>query len=490
MVTKYTSATIAAAGVAAWPAHPDYFIYSPDINGNTTYYGGWLTAADIGPDRLYSSAGAASDNPVPLVWNGYVPYAAYHLNDPSVVREANGTLAMFVTALPNQYGDSATQMMIHNQTALATSTDGGASWRWDGIVIGMANGCNNTGAWSPSALLIGNNIDLWYHTGATDVVTGAQAPSRVLRTEMNATGTSIVSTAACRDTATNAALQAWNVDVRQASDGTYWMVANDFNNNTIVAYESADGINWTPWSTGGATLINGGDTGAQFNFLTPTILGAGNGQLDIMVTERIANVDIEHTINFALNGSGAANTNFLVSQVVNGVQGVYLPESGAVYTGPTTWLKNEFIAVNSQSLNIIATTPSVFMHGGAGNDALVALAGNNLIDGGYGSNFLTGGSGHDVFYLDAGGGRDTWSTLINVHAGDQLTIWDIASGVNGITWQDNRGAAGFTGATASVTSLSGNTESVTLAGWTAAQAEGLALYTGNIGGRPYMHLSY
>ena len=448
MVIAYKSATIEAADVAAWPANPDYFIYSPDIYGNTTYYGGWLTTADIGPDQLYSSAGVATDNPVPLVWNGFIPYAAYHVNDPSIVCEANGTLAMFVTVLPNQYGNSATQMMIYNQTALATSTDGGASWTWDGIVIGMANGCNNTGAWSPSALVIGNNIDVWYHTGATDVVTGALGSSQVLLTKMNATGTSIDSTVACRDTSTNAALQAWNVDVKQAADGTYWMVANDFTNNTIVAYESADGINWTPWSTSGATLINAGDTGAQFNFLTPTILNVGNGQLDIMVAERIGSVDVEHTINFALNSSSAATTNFLVSHVVNGVQGIYLPESGAVYTGPTTWLNNDFIAVNDENLNIIATTPSVFMHGGAGNDALVALSGNNLIDGGFGSNFLTGGTGQDVFYLDAAGGQNTWSTMVNFHAGDQLTIWDISPGVNGITWHDNMGAAGYTGATA------------------------------------------
>jgi Ca2+-binding RTX toxin-like protein len=353
----------------------------------------------------------------------------------------------------------------------------------------MANGCNNTGAWSPSALAVSSGIDVWYHTGATDVVTGAQGQSQVLLTEMNATGTSIISTVACQDTSTNTALQAWNVDVKQASDGTYWMVANDFNNNSIVAYESTNGIDWTPWSTSGATLINGGDTGAQFNFLTPTILSVGNGQLDIMVAERINNVDVEHTINFGLNSSGAATNNFLVSNVVNGVQGVYLPESGAVYSGNTTWLNNEFIAVNAQNLNIIATTPSVFMHGGAGNDALVASSGNNLIDGGFGSNFLTGGSGQDVFYLDAADGQRTWSTIVNFHAGDQLTIWDIAPSVKGITWQNNLGAAGYTGATATVTSLSGYTESVTLAGWSAAQANGLALDIGNISGRPYMHLS-
>jgi Ca2+-binding RTX toxin-like protein len=488
VVKRYASSTIEAASAVAWPATPDYFIYSPDVFNNATYYGGWLTIADIGPDQLYQSAGAATDNPVSLVWNGYVPYGAYHVNDPSVVAEANGTLAMFVTALPNADGNSSTLMMEYNQTALATSTNGGASWTWQGIVIAENNGYNNTGAWSPSALVVGNQIDLWYNTGATDVVTGVTAPPEVLLTTMDATGTKVQSTVVCYDTSTNAPLTAWNVDIKQAADGTYWMVANYFANNTLVAYESADGINWTPWSTSGATLVKAGNTGDQFNFLTPTILSVGNGQLDIMVAERIGNSDIEHTINFNLT-DGLPTDDFLVSNVVNGIQGVYLSEAGETYSGPVTYLEDDFIYLGPEDLNIIATIPNVFLRGGSGNDALVAQSGNNVLDGGTGSNFLTGGPGHDTFYLEAGDGQDAWSTIVNFHSGDQLTLWDLAPGVKGITWKDNMGAAGYTGATGCVTDCSGNTASVTLAGWSVAQAAGLDVSFGVDNGLLYMHLS-
>ena len=470
MVKQYNSATIVAATMLAWGAKPDYFIYSPDVYGNTTYLGGWLTTADIGPDQLYSSAGAVTDNPVPLVWNGFIPYGTYHVNDPSIVCEQNGTLAMFVTALPNLYGDSPAQMMIYNQTALATSTNGGTSWTWDGIVIGMANGYDNTGAWSPSASVIGNNIDVWYHTGATDIVTGSVASSKVLLTKMNATGTDIVSTCVCYDTSTNAPLTTWNVDVKQAADGTYWMVSNDFNNNTIVAYESANGVNWTPWSTSGAILINAGDTGDQFNFLTPTILSVGNGQLNIMLAERIGGVDVEHTINFNLT-NGAPTNDFLVSDVVNGIQGAYLPEAGAAYSGPITWLNNEFVYLGPENLNITALVPNVFLRSGSGMDGLNVsqVNGNNILDGGAGSNFLTGGTGDDTFYLDnRHPTTPVFSTIVKFHAGDNMTIW----GVNPTDFSemvlDNQGAPGYTGVDLIFTHPNQPAVSFVLAGYTSA----------------------
>jgi Ca2+-binding RTX toxin-like protein len=476
--------------VADAPYGLDYMIYSPDVACNgEEYLGGWLTAADIGPDQLYQSPGASTDAPVPIVWTNGDPYDTWHLNDPSVVRETNGTLAMFVTALSNVYGYDAAGMSSHNLVGLATSTDNGASWTWDGIVIGQFNGIDNTGAWSPSAMTAGTDIDLWYHTSTTDVATGLPASAGVMRSVMDSTGTTLLSTEQCINTATGQPLYAANVDVAQAADGTYWMVANDYasasNLYQLVAYESTDGINWTPWSTGGATLLSAGPTGM---LLTPTILRVGNGNLDIMYSEKIGNNTVEHTADFSLSDGPSADV-FLVANVFNGVQGVMTPEQGQTYDGPVSYLDNQFIYLGNDNLNIVAATPNVFLRGGNGDDALVALAGNNVLDGGMGSNFLTAGTGHDVFFSEAGGGADTWSTIAGFKPGDELTIWDITPNVRGVVWQDNMGAAGYKGATETVLDEQGHASSVTLAGWSAASARALSVDFGTSGGHTYMHIS-
>ncbi len=489
-VHQYASSTLLSDCVADAPYGLDYMIYSPDVACNgEEYLGGWLTAADIGPDRLYQSPGASSDAPVPIVWTNGAPYGSWHLNDPSVVREANGTLAMFVTALSNVYGDDLAAMANRNLVGLATSTNSGATWTWDGIVIGQYNGIDNTGAWSPSAMTVGDTIDLWYHTGSTDVVTGQAASACVMRSVMNATGTTLLSTEDCINTATGRPLYVANVDVAQAADGTYWMVSNDYASGSdlykLDAYESTDGIDWTPWSTSGATLLAAGPAGM---LLTPTILSVGNGNLDIMYSEKIGNNTIQHTADFNLSNGPSADA-FLAANVIGGVQGVMLPEAGQTYTGPVSYLDNQFIYLGPDNLNIMATTPNVFLRGGDGNDALVALSGDNVLDGGMGSNFLTGGSGHDVFFSHAGGGANTWSTIAGFKPGDELTIWDITPSVTGVVWHDNLGAVGYQGATEILTDEQGHASAVTLAGWSAASAGALSVDFGTTGGHTYMHVA-
>jgi serralysin len=137
----------------------------------------------------------------------------------------------------------------------------------------------------------------------------------------------------------------------------------------------------------------------------------------------------------------------------------------------------------------MATTPNVFLRGGNGDDALVALSGTNVLDGGMGSNFLTGGSGHDVFFSHAGGGGNTWSTVAGFKGGDELTIWDITLGTTGIVWHDSPGAPGYQGATEILQDAQGNASSVTLAGWSAASASHLSVDFGTTGGHTYMHIA-
>jgi hypothetical protein len=54
---------------------------------------------------------------------------------------------------------------------------------------------------------------------------------------------------------------AFNPDIKQVADGSYWMVTNRMRSLgaakglDIVAYHSVDGLNRTPWNGGDAALI-------------------------------------------------------------------------------------------------------------------------------------------------------------------------------------------------------------------------------------------
>jgi len=139
------------------------------------------------------------------------------------------------------------------------------------------------------------------------------------------------------------------------------------------------------------------------------------------------------------------------------------------YTGPVAGLREQYINITSDSLNISVSTPNWFLHSGGGNDALAANSGNNVIDGGTGSNFLTGGSGTDTFFVDdRSAPADIWSTVSGFHAGDAATIWGVTPQDFDLTWVDGQGAANFTGLTLHATASGQPTASLTLAGYTSA----------------------
>lgn len=447
-------------------------VYSPDAAPNGVLYtGGWKTTADIGPDRLYQQnwAGGA---PTEIVWNGWNPYSTYHLNDPSVV-QVGGVLEMFVTALDNSYGATAA-MFDRNLTGEATSVDGGASWTWQGIVIGQFNGYDGTGAWSPSALVVGNSVDIWYGTGAHDLRTGAAMPSRVLETTLGG------ATVQCMDTATGTPLSAENVDVYRAADGTYWLTGNDYTHTyDIVMYKSQDGVNWTPWSPAGPVFLASHDA----TIYTPTIIGVNGSNVDMMFSQVSNGVSVQERVTV----DTSKNNNFIEQTVVGGKVTGETIVAGDAYIGPVSGLDSEIISITHANLNIIATTPNVFISAGDGDDGLRASSGFNVLNGGGGSNFLTGGPGNTTFFSQLGD-VSTWSTITDFHVGDSITIWNVAAG-NKINWQDGKGAAGYTGATGTISDVSGHSSSITLSGYSAAQASHLNVSFGTTGGLSYLAIN-
>ena len=122
-----------------------------------------------------------------------------------------------------------------------------------------------------------------------------------------------------------------------------------------------------------------------------------------------------------------------------------------VYSGPVAGLQRQYIWSSPDGAAISSDAPDVFLHGGAGSDALAVSRGSNVLDGGGGSNFLVGGAGfdggHDTFFLDERGGSVTWSTLVNFHAGDTATVFGFQTGVSTRLWTGSEGAVGYNGLT-------------------------------------------
>lgn len=176
--------------------------------------------------------------------------------------------------------------------------------------------------------------------------------------------------------------------------------------------------------------------------------------------------------------------------MTDAVTGVSTSPQGDVYTGPVSYLQQQFIYSGADNVAISSTVPNVFIHGGAGNDAIAVTSGTNVLDGGQGSNFLVGGTGDDTFFLDARGGQVSWGTLVNFHAGDAVTIWGFDPTVSTRFWDGTSGAGGYTGPTMRV-ALDGTTvtSSVTFAGLSAADQAKLVFTTGTQGGSPYLYIT-
>ena len=167
---------------------------------------------------------------------------------------------------------------------------------------------------------------------------------------------------------------------------------------------------------------------------------SGPGNLDVATTLQ-AGAQVTLTYRYVSAALSYTNTR-------TGQGGTATPD---VYSGPVAGLQRQYIWPGTDGVAIAASVPDVFLHGGAGDDALSVSGGSNVLNGGAGSNFLTGATGgdggHDSFFLDARGGGVTWSTLVNFHAGDTATIFGFRDGTSTRPWTASDGAAGYQGLT-------------------------------------------
>ncbi len=171
--------------------------------------------------------------------------------------------------------------------------------------------------------------------------------------------------------------------------------------------------------------------------------------------------------------------------------------AGAAYAGPVASLQSQFIWAGADGIAVTAAKPDVFLHGGAGDDALTTTGGTNVLDGSGGSNFLVGATGADggtdTFFIDGRAGT-TWSTVVNFHHGDAVTIWGYQAGVSTLPWTASEGADGYKGATFHSELAGAGTgvnASATFAGISLADVQAkLTTTNGTVGGLSYLNIAY
>lgn len=208
--------------------------------------------------------------------------------------------------------------------------------------------------------------------------------------------------------------------------------------------------------------------------------------------EPLSQVDI--TLMDAL-GWNALKTQVVVTD--QSKSGITVAVPITLYQGPVAGLNFQYSYTGSDNTNVTATVGNQFVHTGAGTDAIDFrnVIGNNVLDGGTGSNFLVGttnAASHDTFFLDdRSPPADIWSTVVNFHAGDAVTIFGITPTSATVSWVDNQGASGYQGLTAHVVTPGHPEASITLAGLTTADlANGhLSLtYGTEPDGTPYLYI--
>jgi hypothetical protein len=142
---------------------------------------------------------------------------------------------------------------------------------------------------------------------------------------------------------------------------------------------------------------------------------------------------------------------------------------GTVYNGAVAGPVQDYINVTPDSLNITATTPNWFLQAGTGENALTVTSGTNVLESS-GSAFLTGGTGSDTFNIeDQAVTADSWSTIVNFHAGDNATLVGVSASDFTLTWLAGEGAPGGTGLTLFAEATGKPVIALTFAGFTQAE---------------------
>ena len=158
---------------------------------------------------------------------------------------------------------------------------------------------------------------------------------------------------------------------------------------------------------------------------------------------------------------------FIVKDTTTGTE---IELAGTAYSGPVSYLKEQYVSPTQDSVNVNTTVPDAFIVTGNGNDGIDTSkgGGQNVIDAEGGSNFITGGAGNNTIFLDDRNlGADIWTTITDFHAGDAVTLYGLTPSQI-YSWWNGLGASGYQGLTMVMQQKGEPNASLTLTGYTTA----------------------
>lgn len=160
------------------------------------------------------------------------------------------------------------------------------------------------------------------------------------------------------------------------------------------------------------------------------------------------------------------------------------------YAGPIDNVQSQFLYDGATPLAIAAQQAGMLISSAATATAIALLGGTNVVEVAAGSGFATSGAGTDTFLLHADQAVTTWNTLVNFHAGDNVTIYGVPSDAN-YWWDYSAGASGYTGATLRIDVDHDGTidSSVTFAAKSLAETSHFTMAPGHVGGMNYLQLA-
>lgn len=246
--------------------------YSPSVlsdQGVRKMWTGWLTDAFF-PTIPNSSGLSFIPRANEIFYSEYINGAwtkpspehtfrkgGFQINDPSVIKYPglNSLVMMYYTALDNT--DAKQKIFNRHQIGLALNAGKGQSWIDRGIVISYTESGDGKGASSPSAIIVDDEIWVYYHTGTSDFT---KPINWLVRFSANAS-------AATASIAPPERLNLigfipnnpdWilsNLDVSYRNS-QFVLLANTSDLKKIIRLVSDDGINWRRPSSGPHIMIN------------------------------------------------------------------------------------------------------------------------------------------------------------------------------------------------------------------------------------------
>lgn len=278
-----------------------YGLYSPVVieegGGKRLFVGGWASEGDpnayleamtaggdpdehFGPDKIFT--GPLGSTPEQTAASLKLAFAqkGYHVNDPTVIHppsepgvDRSGWLYMYFTMLDNKLAErcrkegkrlvECTYVFEGHDVGLASSVDGGDSWTFRGIVVSAGGSGDGKGAWMPSAVVVDNEIWLYYSSGRQNF-----NQENIFRQKLKSNGHEKIGSAdAVKLEGFRAGDLYANVEVAAiAGNEGYALTGNDGPQARLALFRSQDGLNFRP--------VESNLLGAQTNnVITPYLEG-------------------------------------------------------------------------------------------------------------------------------------------------------------------------------------------------------------------------